>query len=176
MIIPQFVLNELQAVADSSDPLKRAKGRKGLEVLDHIQHDDDILTEIVDEMTNNREAVDQKLVKVAKERKAKILTVDFNLNKIAKIQKIDVLNINELAESLKPVLVPGEDITVKVIQEGKEVNQGVGYLSDGTMIVVEDGMRFLGQEVTCEVVRIFQTLAGKMIFVEPKQKKISRRH
>jgi len=171
MIIPQFVLNELQAVADSSDPLKRAKGRKGLEVLDHIQHDDDILTEIVDEMTNNREAVDQKLVKVAKERKAKILTVDFNLNKIAKIQGIEVLNINELAESVKPVLIPGEDVLVKVIQAGKEPGQGIGYLNDGTMIVVEGGDRFIGQEVECEVVRIFQTMAGKMIFVEPKRKR-----
>lgn len=171
MIIPQFVLNELQAVADSSDPLKRAKGRKGLEVLDHIQHDADILTEIVDEMTNNREAVDQKLIKVAKERKAKILTVDFNLNKIAKIQGIEVLNINELAESVKPVLIPGEDVLVKVIQVGKEPGQGIGYLNDGTMIVVEGGDRFIGQEVECEVVRIFQTMAGKMIFVEPKRKR-----
>lgn len=171
MIIPQFVLNELQTVADSSEPLKRAKGRKGLEVLDHIQHDSDILTEIVDEMTANREGVDQKLIKLAKERKAKILTVDYNLNKIAKIQGIEVLNINELAESVKPVLIPGEDLKVKVIQPGKETGQGIGYLNDGTMIVVEGGDRFIGQEIDCEVVRIFQTMAGKMIFVEPKKKR-----
>lgn len=171
MVIPQFVLNELQTVADSSEPLKRAKGRKGLEVLDHIQHDAEIQTEIVDEMTNHREAVDQKLVKLAKERKAKILTVDFNLNKIAKIQGIEVLNINELAEAVKPVLIPGEDVLVKVLQTGKESGQGIGYLNDGTMIVVEGGDRFIGQEVPCEVVRIFQTMAGKMIFVEPKKKR-----
>lgn len=170
MLIPQFVLNELQLVADSDDPLKRAKGRKGLEVLDRIQHDQEVLTEIIDEMTSNREAVDSKLVKVAKEHKAKILTVDFNLNKIAKIQGVKVLNINELSESIKPVLIPGENITVKVIQEGKEPSQGVGYLADGTMIVVEGGNKYIGREVDTEVVRIFQTVAGKMIFVQPRKK------
>ncbi|OGD57039.1 hypothetical protein A2V71_00295 [Candidatus Berkelbacteria bacterium RBG_13_40_8] len=174
MLIPQFVLNELQSVADSDDPLKRSKGRKGLEVLDHIQHDQDVLTEIIDELTNNREAVDSKLIKIAKERKAKILTVDFNLNKIAKIQNVEVLNINELSEAIKPVLIPGENLVVKVIQEGKEAGQGIGYLADGTMIVVEGGNKFIGREVECEVVRIFQTMAGKMIFVQPK-KKSSRR-
>jgi uncharacterized protein YacL len=175
MLIPQFVLNELQSVADSDDSLKRAKGRKGLEVLDHIQHDQDIATEIVDEFTNHRDAVDSKLIKVAKARKAKILTVDFNLNKIAKIQGVHVLNINELAEAIKPVLIPGENLIVKVIQEGKEAGQGVGYLADGTMIVVEGGSRYIGREVDCEVVRIFQTMAGKMIFVQPKKKVLRTR-
>lgn len=175
MLIPQFVLNELQAVADSDDPLKRAKGRKGLEVLDHIQHDQDILTEIIDEITSNREAVDSKLIKIAKLHNAKILTVDFNLNKIAKIQNVEVLNINELAEAIKPVLIPGENIIVKIIQEGKEPGQGVGYLADGTMIVVEGGDKFIGREVDCEVVRIFQTLAGKMIFVQPRKKSTRNR-
>lgn len=170
LIIPQFVLNELQAVADSEEPLRRAKGRKGLEVLDHLQHDQAISTEIVDELTPGREAVDQKIIKVAKNRHAKILTVDFNLNKIAKIQKIEVLNINELAEAIKPVLIPGENILVKVIQEGKEPDQGIGYLNDGTMIVVEGGHKYIGQEVECEVIRIFQTVAGKMIFVSPKKR------
>lgn len=170
MLIPQFVLNELQLVADSEDPLKRAKGRKGLEVLDHIQHDQSILTEIIDEITHSRGAVDSKLIKVAKAHEAKILTVDYNLNKIAKIQSVDVLNINELSEAIKPVLIPGENIVVKVIQEGKEDGQGVGYLPDGTMIVVEGGDRFIGREVETEVVRIFQTVAGKMIFVQPKKK------
>jgi uncharacterized protein YacL len=170
ILIPQFVLNELQAVADSEDPLKRAKGRKGLEALEHIQHDQEILTEIIDEITNQRGAVDQKLIKVAKAHNAKILTVDYNLNKIAKIQSINVLNINELSEAIKPVLIPGENIIVKVIQEGKETGQGVGYLPDGTMIVVEGGDKFLGREVDTEVVRIFQTVAGKMIFVQPRKK------
>lgn len=175
LIIPQFVLNELQAVADSEEPLRRAKGRKGLEVLDHLQHDQDVSTEIVDELTPSREAVDSKIIKVAKVRSAKILTVDYNLNKIAKIQKIEVLNINELAEAIKPVLIPGENILVKVIQEGKESDQGIGYLNDGTMIVVEGGHKYIGQEVECEVVRIFQTVAGKMIFVQPKRK-VGRGH
>lgn len=169
MIIMQFVLNELQSVADSEDPLKRAKGRKGLEVLDHIQHDQEIQTEIVDELTHTREAVDSKLIKVAIMRKAKILTVDYNLNKVAKIQNVKVLNINELSEAIKPVLIPGENIMVKVLSEGKESGQGVGYLTDGTMIVVEGGDKFIGREVDTEVVRIFQTVAGKMIFVSPKK-------
>lgn len=175
MLIPQFVLNELQAVADSEDPLKRAKGRKGLEALEHIQHDQEIITEIIDELTNNRGAVDSKLIKVAKNRGAKILTVDYNLNKIAKIQGVKVLNINELSEAIKPVLIPGENIVVKVIAEGKEAGQGIGYLPDGTMIVVENGSRYIGREVDSEVVRIFQTVAGKMIFVSPKKKIIKNR-
>lgn len=175
ILIPQFILNELQNVADSSDPLKRAKGRKGLEVLDHIQHDQSIETEIIDEETISREAVDSRLIKLAKKKKAKILTVDFNLNKVAKIQGIEVLNINELAEAIKPVLIPGEDILVKIIQEGKEPGQGIGYLNDGTMIVVESGSSLLGQEIMCEVVRIFQTVAGKMIFVNPKKKNFRKK-
>lgn len=174
ILIPQFILNELQAVADSEDPLKRAKGRKGLEVLDRLQHEPEIETEIIDELTSSREAVDSKLIKVAKTHQAKILTVDFNLNKIAKIQNVPVLNINELTEAIKPVLIPGEDVLVKIIQEGKESGQGVGYLTDGTMIVVEGGAKLIGREVPCEVVRIFQTVAGKMIFVTPK-KGVSRR-
>jgi len=170
IIVPQFILNELQNVADSDDTLKRSKGRKGIEVLDNLQHNQGIDIEIIDDLTNSREAVDSRLIKIARERKAKILTVDFNLNKIAKIQKVQVLNINELAEAIKPVLIPGENIVVKVIQQGKEPNQGVGYLTDGTMIVVEGGDKFIGREVECEVVRIFQTVAGKMIFVQPKKK------
>lgn len=170
MLIPQFILDELQAVADSEDPLKRAKGRKGMEALDHIQHDQEITMEIIDELTHNRGAVDGKLIKVAKNRQAKILTVDYNLNKIAKIQGVKVLNINELSEAIKPVLIPGENIVVKVISAGKEHGQGVGYLNDGTMIVVEGGDKYIGREVDTEVVRIFQTVAGKMIFVVPRKK------
>ena len=170
ILIPQFVLNELQSIADSDDPLKRAKGRKGLDILESLQRDQSIDTEIIDELTVSREAVDSKLIKVAKIHHAKILTLDFNLNKIAKIQGVDVLNINELTEALKPILVPGEDIVVKVIQEGKEPGQGIGYLSDGTMIVIEGGAKLIGKEINCEVVRIFQTIAGKMIFVSPKKR------
>lgn len=175
MLIPQFVLRELQSVADSDDPLRRAKGRRGLESLDRMQHNSQNAVEVIDDFENIREPVDQKLIKVAKKRRAKILTVDYNLNRIAKIQKVVVLNVNELGESLKSSLIPGEEILVKIIQKGKEPGQGVGYLADGTMIVVERGENLVGQEVSCEVVRIYHTVAGKMIFVEPRRgrKKVS---
>jgi len=169
IVIPQFVLNELQNIADSKDEIKRARGRKGLDILDNLQHSGRVKIEILDELTLSRESVDSRLVKIAKNLNAPILTVDYNLNKVAKIQNIEVLNINELAQNLKPVLVPGEEVTVKIIQEGKDPGQGVGYLNDGTMIVVEDGLKFMGQEIKCEVVRIFQTVAGKMIFVQIKK-------
>ncbi|MEK7142997.1 MAG: PIN domain-containing protein [Patescibacteria group bacterium] len=168
ILIPQFVLNELQKVADSEDPLRRAKGRRGLESLDRMQHNPQIPLEIIDDLDSSREEVDLKLIKTAKKRRAKIITVDYNLNRVAKIQKVEVLNVNELAESLKPNLIPGEDLLVKVIQKGKEAGQGVGYLPDGTMIVVEGGEKFVGKEINCEVVRIYHTVAGKMIFVQPK--------
>jgi len=169
LLIPQFILNELQNIADSEDTLRRSKGRRGLDSLDEMQTNPKLKIEIIDDLDSSREMVDQKLIKTAKKRNAKIITADFNLNRIARIQKVDVLNVNELAESLKPSLIPGEDIRVKIIQKGKESGQGVGYLSDGTMIVVEGGERIVGQEVNCEVVRIFQTVAGKMIFVQPKK-------
>lgn len=176
IILPQFILNELQAVADSADSAKRTRGRKGIEVLDNIQNNPNIDIEITDELLNNREAVDSKLIKLAKIRHGKILTVDYNLNKIAKFQKVTVLNINELAEAIKPVLIPGENISVKIVQEGKEPNQGVGYLSDGTMIVVEGGDKYIGKELNCEVTRIYQTVAGKMIFVSPKKRSLKARN
>lgn len=169
MLIPQFVLIELQNVADSVEPLRRAKGRRGLESLDRMQHNSKIAFEIIDDLENSREPVDTRLIKVAKKRKGKIATVDYNLNRLAKIQKIEVLNVNELAESLKPSLIPGEEILVKIIQKGKEPGQGVGYLSDGTMIVVELGENLVGKEVNCEVIRIYHTVAGKMIFVQPQK-------
>jgi len=169
MFIPQFVLRELQNVADSDDPLRRAKGRRGLEALDRMQRNSKILLEIIDDMENAREPVDQRLIKVAKKRHAKIITVDYNLNRIAKIQKVEVLNVNELAESLKSSLIPGEEILVKIIQKGKESGQGVGYLPDGTMIVVEGGENLVGSQISCEVVRIYHTVAGKMIFVQPRK-------
>lgn len=171
IIIPQFVLGELQNIADSEEPLRRAKGRRGMEALDKLQHNPKIPLEIVDDLEGGKEPVDSKLIKVAKKRKAKIITVDYNLNRIAKIQKIEVLNINELAESLKPSLIPGEEISVKIIQKGKEAGQGVGYLPDGTMIVIEGGENLVGKEVNCEVVRIYHTVAGKMIFVSPRRKR-----
>jgi len=169
LLIPTFVLSELQKVADSPEPLRRSKGRRGLESLDRMQHNPKILLEIVDDLETSREPVDVKLIKTAKKRNGKIITVDFNLNRVAKIQKVVVLNVNELAESLKPSLIPGEELQVKIIQKGKEPGQGVGYLSDGTMIVVEGGERLVDKEITCEVVRIYHTVAGKMIFVQPKK-------
>lgn len=171
ILVPQFVLIELQNVADSDDSIRRAKGRRGMESLDRMQRSSKTQIEIIDDLENLKEPVDIKLIKVAKKRKAKILTVDYNLNRIAKIQKVDVLNVNELAESLKPSLIPGEVLLVKVIQKGKESGQGVGYLPDGTMIVVEGGENLVGKEISCEVVRIYHTVAGKMIFVAPIKKR-----
>lgn len=171
LLIPQFVLGELQKIADSEEPLRRAKGRRGLESLDRMQHSSKIALKIIDDLDSSREPVDARLIKTAKKRNSKIITVDYNLNRVAKIQKVEVLNVNELAESLKPSLIPGEEILVKIIQKGKEAGQGVGYLPDGTMIVVEGGQNLVGKEINCEVVRIYHTVAGKMIFVQPQNKR-----
>lgn len=176
IILPQFVLNELQNIADSEDCVRREKGRKGLDILDDLEHGTNVKIEIIDDLLSNRETVDSKIIKIAKIYNAKILTLDFNLNKVAKIQNIEVLNINELVESIKPIVVPGEELTVKVTQEGKEAGQGVGYLSDGTMIVIENGAKLIGKEIQCEVVRIFQTVSGKMIFAEPQKSKKTNRN
>jgi len=167
LLIPSFVLEELQNVADSKDSLKRIRGRRGLEIVSSLQKSRAVEVDISDKFSNGNDEIDSRLIRLAKEIKSKILTVDFNLNRIAQIQGVGVLNINELAESLKPVLIPGENITVKIIQKGKEKGQGVGYLADGTMIVVEGGDKNVNESVECEVVRIFHTLAGKMIFVKP---------
>lgn len=171
LLIPQFVLMELQKIADSDEPLRRAKGRRGLESLDRMQHNSKISVKVIDDLESSREPVDTRLIKTAKKRNGKIITVDYNLNRVAKIQKVEILNVNELAESLKPSLIPGEEISVKIIQKGKEAGQGVGYLPDGTMIVVEGGENLVGKEVNCEVVRIYHTVAGKMIFVTPQNKR-----
>lgn len=168
IIIPQFVLLELQNIADSEDALRRAKGRKGIDVLDRMRQTQNFILEIIDDLAGTKEPVDQKLIRLAKSRGAKIFTADYNLNKIATIQQIEVLNINELIEAIKPILNPGDDIIVKITQEGKEPNQGVGYLTDGTMIVVEEGQKFLNKEIRCQVSRVYQTLAGKMIFASPR--------
>jgi uncharacterized protein YacL len=169
LIIPHFVVLELQRIADSANALKRNRGRRGLEILKSLQKEKKIRVEIVENDYHKIRAVDSKLMKLAKEMKASILTTDYNLNKVAGISGIRVLNMNELASALKAVLLPGEKIKVKVIQEGKEKSQGVGYLEDGTMIVVENGAQYLGKEINCEVKRIFQTDAGKMFFVESKE-------
>lgn len=169
LIIPQFVILELQAIADSSDNLKRKRGRRGLEIIKNLQREKTIKLEIIDQDYPKIKKVDSKIIKLAQETKSKILTTDYNLNKVAGISGVEVLNINELANALKTILLPGEEITVKVVQEGKEKGQGVGYLDDGTMLVVEGGINYIGQEVHCEVKRVFQTDAGKIFFLEPKE-------
>ena len=170
IIIPRFVLNELQQIADSTDPIKRQRGRRGLDILHNLQ------TEIGADIVINEEdfpetkEVDAKLVKLAKLLEAKVLTVDFNLNRIATLQGVKVLNINELANALKPVVFPGEKMQIKLIKEGKEYNQAVGYLEDGTMVVVEEGRRLIGQEVRVVVTSVLQTQAGRMIFTKLENK------
>jgi uncharacterized protein YacL len=166
IIIPRFVLKELQQIADSTDPIKRQRGRRGLEMLHTIQKESGLDITIHDEDFPEIPEVDAKLVKLAKLLEAKILTVDFNLNRIASIQGIRVLNINELSNALKPVVFPGEEMQVKLIKEGKEYNQAVGYLDDGTMVVVEDARRLIGQEVKVVVTSVLQTQAGRMIFTK----------
>lgn len=168
MVIPQFVLNELQQIADSPDSLKRLRGRRGLDVLRSLQQNNRIIVEITQDRLNDKDQVDDKLIRLAKRRGLRLMTLDYNLARVAQIQSVVVLNINELAASVRPLLVPGEMLSVKVVQKGKEKGQGVGYLPDGTMIVVEGGDKFVGEDIDCEVTRIFQTVAGKMIFVHPK--------
>ncbi len=174
LLIPRIVLEELQHIADSSDSLRRAKGRRGLEVLAQLEQHKGVLVEIV-EVQGKVKAVDAKLVQIAKERGAAILTTDYNLNRVAEIERVTVLNVNELSNALRPTVLPGEELTVTVVSKGKEKGQGVAYLPDGTMIVVENGERLVGQEITTTVSRALQTVAGKMIFVNPKTKAQTKR-
>lgn len=169
LIIPRFVLKELQLIADSNDSLKRAKGKRGIEILTKINQIENIPVILSKDELGRRQTVDDKLVQLAHDNGYRILTVDYNLNQIASIAGIKVLNINELTHALLPNLIPGEDITIKVVQKGKEKGQGIGYLPDGTMIVVEEGAKYLGEDVSCTVERIFQTVSGKMIFVKFKK-------
>jgi len=169
LLIPQFVLNELQHIADSSDPIKRTRGKRGLEVLHHIQKQVNVDVRIVDTDYPSVKEVDAKLIELAKEVRGKIVTNDSNLNKVAELQGIEVLNINELANSLKPVVLPGEEMNVKILKEGKEMGQGVAYLDDGTMIVVDNGRRQMGRTVDVIVTSVLQTPAGRMIFARLKE-------
>lgn len=169
MIVPRFVLNELQGVADSADTLKRNRGRRGLDVLNALQRLENVRIEITDQDFPEVIAVDGKLVSLSKLTGMPIITNDFNLNRVAEIQGIPVLNINELTSALKPVVLPGEELSVKIIREGKEPGQGVGYLDDGTMVVVEHAKELVGEETTAIVTSVLQTPAGKMIFTELKE-------
>ncbi|NLY43686.1 MAG: TRAM domain-containing protein [Clostridiaceae bacterium] len=168
LIIPGFVLRELQHIADSSDTLKRNRGRRGLDVLNIIQKELNIPVEILEKDFEDIHEVDSKLLKLAELLKGKVITNDYNLNKVASFQGVAVLNINELANAVKPVVLPGEEMTVHVVKEGKENGQGVAYLDDGTMIVVDGGKRHMGESVGVLVTSILQTPAGRMIFAKPK--------
>jgi uncharacterized protein YacL len=164
LIVPRFVLQELQRIADSEDSLKRQRGRRGMEILRTMQKEIDI--KIHEDDVGEGQDVDAKLVGLAKMLEAKICTTDFNLNRIATIQGVAVLNVNELANAVKSVILPGEIIEVKLLKEGKEVNQAVGYMDDGTMIVVSEAKKFLGQKIKAEITSVLQTQAGKMIFAK----------
>lgn len=170
LIIPRFVLNELQAIADSSEPLKRNRGRRGLDILNKIKkiHKDKI--KIISQDYRDFKSVDTKLIRLAKELNAKVLTNDYNLNKLAQLENVSVLNVNDLSNALKSVILPGEELITQIIKEGKEPRQGVAYLDDGTMIVVENGVKNIGKKVKVVVTSILQTPAGRMIFGRVKEK------
>ena len=165
-MIPRFVLKELQQIADSQDSLKRNRGRRGLDVLNKIQKSTDLDVRIQEEDFPEIKEVDAKLVKLAKLLGAKIFTNDFNLNKVAELQGITVLNINELANALRPVVLPGEPMEVRISKEGKEYNQGIAYLDDGTMVVVDNSKHMIGQVTKVIVTSVLQTSAGRMIFAK----------
>jgi len=167
LVVPHFVLKELQQVADSADSLKRNRGRRGLDILQKIKKNQDVAVQISELDFQDVDDVDLKLIELAKYMGGKIVTTDFNLNKVAQLRGVSVLNINELANALKPVVLPGESMRVFILKEGKEQNQGVAYLDDGTMVVVEDARRFIGKNVEVIVTSVLQTTAGKMIFSKP---------
>jgi uncharacterized protein YacL len=169
MLIPRFVLNEVQYIADSSDALRRNRGRRGLDMLSKLQRESAVPVIITDMDVKNVRQVDDKLVQLAKQLNCPVVTNDFNLNQVAQLQGVRVLNINALANAIKVLVLPGETIRVMVIDEGKELGQGVGYLDDGTMVVVEHGHRFIDEEIDVQVTKVLQTNAGRMIFGQPAE-------
>ncbi len=169
LLIPRFVLDELQHIADSADGLRRQRGRRGMEILANLQESNTIPVRISDIDVEGTREVDSKLVILARQLSCPILTNDYNLNRVAEIQGVPVLNINELANAVKAVLLPGEAVEVKIIQEGKERGQGIGYLSDGTMVVVEDGKDRMNEDINSIVTKVLQTAAGRMIFARPDE-------
>lgn len=171
LLVPSFVLKELQLIADSADSMRRARGRRGLDVLNSMQKDLRSMIRVHEEYSpeiDHIDTVDGKLVRLAKDLDAAIITNDYNLNKVAELQGIQVLNINELSNALKPVVLPGEEMAVSIVKEGKEENQGVGYLEDGTMVVVEDGKKHIGEVLRVAITSVYQTAAGKMIFADAR--------
>ncbi len=172
LVVPQFILRELQQIADSSDSLKRARGKRGFDVLQRIQRVPKVKVQIHDLDFPHIREVDRKLIEVARTLGGKVVTNDYNLNKVAELSGVPVLNINELANALKPVVLPGELMHVHVLKEGKESGQGVAYLDDGTMVVVDHGKKYLGQSVDVLVTSVLQTTAGRMIFGRPKEEEM----
>lgn len=168
LVIPEFVLEELQHIADSPDALKRNRGRRGLDILNRIQNELDTEIIIHDKKFEDIAEVDSKLLKLTQMLKGKIITNDYNLNKVAEVQRIEVLNINDLANAVKPVVLPGEEMAVQVVRDGKEAGQGLAYLDDGTMIVIESGRKYIGENLDVIVTSVLQTSAGRMIFAKPK--------
>jgi uncharacterized protein YacL len=168
MLVPRFVLNELQHIADSSDPLRRNRGRRGLDMLNKLQKESVVPIRISDIDIDEVREVDDKLVMLAKQLHCPIITNDYNLNRVAELQGVMVLNVNELANAVKVIFLPGESMQIHIIQEGKEVGQGVGYLDDGTMVVVENGRRYINQTIDAMVTKVLQTAAGRMIFAQPQ--------
>ena len=167
LVVPRFVLTELQYIADSADALRRQRGRRGMEVLAQMQKEPKIPVQITDMDVDGTNEVDDKLVILARQMHCPVLTNDYNLNRVAELQGVMILNVNELANAVKSVMLPGEFINLKVIQEGKEINQGVGYLDDGTMVVIENGKNFLDRTINVEVTKVLQTAAGRMVFAKP---------
>jgi len=169
LLVPRFVLNEVQHVSDSSDTLRRSRGRRGLEILSQLQESSTVPLRITDRDFENIKEVDDKLVMLAKQLRCPILTTDYGLNRVAKLQGVLVLNINELANAVKNIYLPGETLALNIIQEGKEYGQGVGYLDDGTMVVVQGGNRHIGRTIEIAVTKVLQTAAGRMIFAQPEK-------
>lgn len=168
LVIPSFVLDELRHIADSSDSMRRTRGRRGLEVLAKLRKETSIPIQVLDVTLSPGTDVDGELVKMAKSMESPIMTTDFNLNRVAEVQGIQVLNVNELANALRPAVLPGEDLTVNIVQEGKEMGQGVAFMDDGTMVVVEGGRRYINSLQDVTVTRVLQTAAGRIIFANPK--------
>ncbi len=167
-VVPRFILDELRHIADSSDPLRRVRGRRGLEVLGRLRNDSAVPLEVLDVGVARGDEVDSSLVQLARSMKSPILTTDYNLNRVAELQGVQVLNVNELANAVKSIVLPGEELRVNIVQEGKEAGQGVAYLDDGTMVVVEGGRRYLNAFHDVAVTRVLQTAAGRIIFAQPK--------
>jgi uncharacterized protein YacL len=168
LVVPRFVLDELRHIADSSDPLRRNRGRRGLEILGRLRREERVQLEVLDVGVSDGNEVDSQLVQLARSMKSPILTTDYNLNRVAELQGVQVLNVNELANALKSIVLPGEELRVNIVQEGKEPGQGVAYLDDGTMVVIEGGRRYINSLHDVVVTRVLQTAAGRIIFAQSR--------